>query len=284
MDITGMLYFWRYFVILSLMTLKLGNSEQNCEKKKCFKGFKTLGRRSRVLTNRGCKVLHTKLNFRSPYSHAENTAVPFCAGVENKQCFSPPSRAGSGEPRRRVPPGVCRERAGAGGGRPGGRSPRLRVRLRPRSPPPRSGRSFWVTRTTFFSPAPSLQKPSDAQILWPVSTPPPHPNLKPWKWLSANWLFLKLIPSFFPLFFERGHLLLSCRTPQRCHYYLFFFLYNKNFRASSLGSHGTLCLCCLFPLPLRSKGKRNTKFSQLHSIQSAHRNMQNPSNIFFFFL
>lgn len=34
MDITGMLYFWRYFVILSLMTLKLGNSEQNGEKKK----------------------------------------------------------------------------------------------------------------------------------------------------------------------------------------------------------------------------------------------------------
>lgn len=85
------------------MTLKLGNSEQNCEKKKCFKGFKTLGRRSRVLTNRGCKVLHTKLNFRSPYSHAENTAVPFCAGVENKQCFSPPSQARSGEPSRRGP-------------------------------------------------------------------------------------------------------------------------------------------------------------------------------------
>lgn len=200
MDITGMLYFWRYFVILSLMTLKLGNSEQNCEKKKCFKGFKTLGRRSRVLTNRGCKVLHTKLNFRSPYSHAENTAVPFCAGVENKQCFSPPRQARSGEPSRRGPAwGVqAAGRSGRESGR--GRSPWLRIRLRSRSPPSRSGRSFWVTRTTFFSPSPSLQKPSDAQILWPVSTPP-HPNLKPWKWLSANWLFLKLIPSFFPLFF-----------------------------------------------------------------------------------
>lgn len=87
------------FVILSLMTLKLGNSEQNCEKKKCFKGFKTLGRRSRVLTNRGCKVLHTKFSLRSPSSHAGNAAVPLCAGVENKQCFSPRGagrRAGMG--------------------------------------------------------------------------------------------------------------------------------------------------------------------------------------------
>lgn len=99
-----------------------------------------------------------------------------------------------------------------------------------------------------------------------------------------SFLFFPLFFNFF-FFFERGHLLFSCRTPQQCHYYLFFFLYNKkDFWASSLGSHGTLCLCCLFPLPLRSKGKRNTKFSQLHSIQSAHRNMQNPSNIFFFFL
>lgn len=85
------------FVILSLMTLKLGNSEQNCEKKKCFKGFKTLGRRSRVLTNRGCKVLHTKFSLRSPSSHAGNAAVPFCAGVENKQCFSPPLEERGGE-------------------------------------------------------------------------------------------------------------------------------------------------------------------------------------------
>lgn len=85
------------FVILSLMTLKLGNSEQNCEKKKCFKGFKTLGRRSRVLTNRGCKVLHTKFSLRSPSSHAGNAAVPLCAGVENKQCCSPPSEERGGE-------------------------------------------------------------------------------------------------------------------------------------------------------------------------------------------
>lgn len=53
-----MLYFWRYFVVLSLMKLKLGNSEQICRKKKCFKGFKTLRRQSRVITNRG-QVLNT---------------------------------------------------------------------------------------------------------------------------------------------------------------------------------------------------------------------------------
>lgn len=40
------------------MKLKLGNSEQDLQEKKCFKGFKTLRRQSRVITNRG-QVLNT---------------------------------------------------------------------------------------------------------------------------------------------------------------------------------------------------------------------------------
>lgn len=138
------------FVILSLMTLKLGNSEQNCEKKKCFKGFKTLGRRSRVLTNRGCKVLHTKFSLRSPSSHAGNAALPFCAGVENKQCFSPP----------------LEERGGEQGWAGGMEHPPTQPASQPAIPPsldgpgvraaaeprPRAGRSFGVTQQLFLPP------------------------------------------------------------------------------------------------------------------------------------
>lgn len=68
MDITGMLYFWRYFVILSLMTLKLGNSEQNGEKKekqKCFKGFKTWARRSGPSARRGWRAIPAQSPFCS---------------------------------------------------------------------------------------------------------------------------------------------------------------------------------------------------------------------------
>lgn len=145
------------FVILSLMTLKLGNSEQNCEKKKCFKGFKTLGRRSRVLTNRGCKVLHTKFSLRSPSSHAGNAALPFCAGVENKQCFSPP----------------LEERGGEQGWAGGMEHPPTHPASQPASHPSIPGWSWcagssrapaprrallWRHPTTFFtSPSPSLQ-------------------------------------------------------------------------------------------------------------------------------
>lgn len=45
-DVTGVLYFWRSFVVLSLVKLKLGHSEQICrnKKKKCFKGSKPLWR------------------------------------------------------------------------------------------------------------------------------------------------------------------------------------------------------------------------------------------------
>lgn len=143
------------------MTLKLGNSEQNCEKKKCFKGFKTLGRRSRVLTNRGCKVLHTKLNFRSPYSHAENPAVPFCAGVENKQCFSSSERSEERGAEQEGPRGVRRLRAG------------LRVRLPSRAPPSRSGPSFGVRRTTFFSPRLLLSRNRQTHKYSDLYPPPP---------------------------------------------------------------------------------------------------------------
>lgn len=36
MDVTVVLYFWRDFVVLGLMKLKVGNSEQICRKKKMF--------------------------------------------------------------------------------------------------------------------------------------------------------------------------------------------------------------------------------------------------------
>lgn len=158
------------------MTLKLGNSEQNCEKKKCFKGFKTLGRRSRVLTNRGCKVLHTKLNFRSPYSHAENPAVPFCAGVENKQCFSPPSHARSGEPSRRGPAGVCGLRAGVGpaAGAPDSASGYVPAPLRV------APAGLSESREQLFSPRLLLSRNRQTHKYSDLYPPPPtHPNLKP---------------------------------------------------------------------------------------------------------
>lgn len=143
MDITGMLYFWRYFVILSLMTLKLGNSEQNGKKKekqKCFKGFKTWARRSGPSARRGWRAIPAQ--------------SPFCSA------------------RCRAAMQVQRPRAG-GPSAPGGPSvgSGTREQLFPPHTPPLPAPPPL--------PSPSLQKLSDAQILCPAFIhPPTHPNWK----------------------------------------------------------------------------------------------------------
>lgn len=95
-------------------------------------------------------------------------------------------------------------------------------------------RGLWDTRTTFSPPHSPPPSPTPSPVSFsaevvrrtnplPCIHPPTHPSKLKDLEIAQRELTLPVNSFlFFPLF-ELGHLLLSCRTPQRCHY-LFLFL------------------------------------------------------------